>query len=77
MSHVVILLIPLNFIIWARKLAKVPHCYNYDVMKQINNSKQMRDVWHLPAIAQWEKILRETSYAKAIVCIVAYCFGVN
>jgi site-specific DNA-methyltransferase (adenine-specific) len=24
-------------------------------MKQINNSKQMRDVWHLPAIAQWEK----------------------
>lgn len=44
-----------EFIIWARKLAKVPHCYNYDVMKQINNSKQMRDVWHLPAIAQWEK----------------------
>lgn len=44
-----------EFIIWVRKLAKVPHCYNYDVMKQINNSKQMRDVWHLPAIAQWEK----------------------
>ena len=44
-----------EFIIWARKLAKVPHCYNYDVMKQINNSKQMRDVWHLPDIAQWEK----------------------
>ena len=44
-----------EFIIWARKLAKVPHCYNYDVMKQINNSKQMRDVWHLPAIAQREK----------------------
>ena len=44
-----------EFIIWARKLAKVPHCYNYDGMKQINNSKQMRDVWHLPAIAQWEK----------------------
>ena len=44
-----------EFIIWARKLAKVPHCYNYDVMKQFNNSKQMRDVWHLPAIAQWEK----------------------
>ena len=44
-----------EFKIWARKLAKVPQCYNYDVMKQINNSKQMRDVWHLPAIAQWEK----------------------
>ena len=44
-----------EFIIWARKLAKVPHCYNYDVMKQINNSKQTRDVWHLPAMAHWEK----------------------
>lgn len=44
-----------EFIIWARKLAKVPHCYNYDVMKQINNGKQMRDIWHLPAIARWEK----------------------
>lgn len=44
-----------EFIIWARKLAKVPHRYNYDVMKQINNGKQMRDIWHLPAIARWEK----------------------
>jgi site-specific DNA-methyltransferase (adenine-specific) len=24
-------------------------------MKQINNNKQMTDVWHLPAIASWEK----------------------
>lgn len=44
-----------EFIIWARKLAKVPHCYNYDVMKRINDGKQMTDVWHLPAIARWEK----------------------
>ena len=44
-----------EFIIWARKSAKVPHCYNYDVMKQINSDKQMTDVWHLPAIARWEK----------------------
>lgn len=44
-----------EFIIWARKSAKVPHCYNYDIMKQINSGKQMTDVWHLPAIARWEK----------------------
>lgn len=44
-----------EFVIWARKLAKVPHCYNYDVMKQINHGKQMTDVWQLPAIARWEK----------------------
>lgn len=24
-------------------------------MKQINNNKQMTDVWHIPAIAPWEK----------------------
>lgn len=44
-----------EFIIWARKSAKVPHCYNYDMMKQVNSGKQMTDVWHLPAIARWEK----------------------
>ena len=44
-----------EFIIWARKNAKTPHYYNYELMKLINNGKQMRDVWHLPAIAPWEK----------------------
>lgn len=44
-----------EFIIWARKLPKVPHCYNYEVMKRINGDKQMTDVWQLPAIARWEK----------------------
>lgn len=44
-----------EFIIWARKSEKVPHFYNYDLMKQVNEGKQMRDVWQLPAIAPWEK----------------------
>ena len=44
-----------EFIIWARKCEKVPHYYNYDLMKQVNEGKQMRDVWQLPAIAPWEK----------------------
>lgn len=44
-----------EFIIWARKEQKVPHRYNYEVMKAINEGKQMTDVWHLPAIAPWEK----------------------
>jgi site-specific DNA-methyltransferase (adenine-specific) len=42
-------------IIWARKNAKVPHYYNYELMKIINGNKQMKDVWKLPAIAKWEK----------------------
>lgn len=44
-----------EFIIWARKLAKVPHYFNYDLMKKLNGDKQMTDVWHLPAIGRWEK----------------------
>ncbi len=42
-------------IIWARKEPKVPHYFNYELMKQCNNNKQMQDVWRLPAIAKWEK----------------------
>ncbi len=42
-------------IIWARKNVKTPHYYNYELMKQLNGNKQMKDVWTLPAIAPWEK----------------------
>jgi site-specific DNA-methyltransferase (adenine-specific) len=44
-----------ELIIWARKKEKVPHYYNYELMKQLNGNKQMKDVWKLPAIAPWEK----------------------
>lgn len=44
-----------EFIIWARKMPKVSHYYNYELMKQLNEGKQMADVWRLPAIGKWEK----------------------
>lgn len=44
-----------EYIIWARKSPKVPHRYNYELMKQLNGGKQMTDVWRLPSIARWEK----------------------
>ncbi len=44
-----------EFVIWARRSEKVPHYYNYELMKHINDNKQMTDVWRLPAIAPWEK----------------------
>lgn len=44
-----------EFIVWARKCIKVPHKYNYEIMKAINDGKQMTDVWRLPAIGRWEK----------------------
>ena len=42
-------------IIWARKSEKAAHYFNYELMKQLNGDKQMKDVWKLPAIAPWEK----------------------
>lgn len=42
-------------IIWARKKVNVPHYFNYELMKQLNGDRQMKDVWKLPAIAPWEK----------------------
>ena len=33
----------------------MPHYYNYQLMKRLNDDKQMTDVWRLPAIARWEK----------------------
>lgn len=44
-----------EFIIWARKSDKIPHKYNYSLMKALNGGKQMTDVWRLPAIGRWEK----------------------
>ena len=44
-----------EFIIWARREKKVPHFYNYELMKAINGGEQMRDVWTMPAIGRWEK----------------------
>lgn len=44
-----------EYILWARKSAKTPHFYNYELMREINGGVQMRDVWNLPAIAKWEK----------------------
>ena len=44
-----------EFIIWARKSAKKPHHFNYELMKHLNDDKQMTDVWRLSAIAPWEK----------------------
>ncbi len=44
-----------EYIIWARKHAKKPHKFNYEVMKRLNGDKQMTDVWRIPAVGKWEK----------------------
>lgn len=46
---------PTEFVIWARKMQKNPHKFNYELMKELNEGKQMTDVWRMPAIGRWEK----------------------
>lgn len=45
-----------EFVLWARRMPRVPHVFNYDVMRQLNDGRQMTDVWRLPAVAPWEKL---------------------
>ena len=52
-----------EFIVWARKCIKVPHKYNYEIMKAINDGKQMTDVWRLPTIGRWEESCGTTGIA--------------
>ena len=69
-----------EFIIWARKNKKVPHKYNYELMKSINDGKQMTDVWRLPAIGRWEKSCGKHPTQKPLALltrIILACTDVN
>ncbi len=59
-----------EFIIWARKNAKRPHHFNYELMKHLNDGKQMTDVWRLPAIASWEKSCGKHPTQKPLALLV-------
>jgi len=48
-------------VLWARKNDKIPHVFNYALMKQWDDKitpegKQMRSVWHIPLTPQSEKV---------------------
>lgn len=59
-----------EFIIWARKSQKHPHYFNYELMKELNEGKQMTDVWRLPAIAPWEKSCGKHPSQKPLALLV-------
>jgi site-specific DNA-methyltransferase (adenine-specific) len=42
-------------IIWAAKNKRAKHCFNYNIIKSLNNDKQMKSVWKLPAPGAEEK----------------------
>ena len=64
-----------EFIIWARKSPKRPHCFNYEVMKHLNDDKQMTDVWRLPAIAPWEKSFGKHPTQKPLALLTRIIFA--
>lgn len=57
-------------IIWARKSAKHKHIFNYEILKKLNDNKQMRDVWSFPAIAPWEKTNGKHPTQKPLALLV-------
>ncbi|ANV98582.1 DNA methylase N-4 [Helicobacter enhydrae] len=57
-------------IIWARKSPKHKHIFNYEILKKINDNKQMRDVWSFPAIAPWEKTNGKHPTQKPLALLV-------
>lgn len=42
-------------VIWAKKDNNTKHTFNYSVMKEMNNNKQMRDVWEIALTPKSEK----------------------
>lgn len=44
-----------EYIVWARKNANIKHCFNYDILKQMNNGLEMPDVWRFARPGMWER----------------------
>ncbi|MFC1511209.1 DNA-methyltransferase [Candidatus Margulisiibacteriota bacterium] len=42
-------------VLWAAKNKKSKHCFNYELMKEMNRGKQMRNVWEISAPSKDEK----------------------
>ena len=42
-------------ILWAKKGEKSKHYFDYQLMKEINEGKQMRDLWEIPTVKKSEK----------------------
>jgi site-specific DNA-methyltransferase (adenine-specific) len=53
-------------IIWAAKNSNSKHCFNYDEMKKLNNGRQMKTVWTIPAPNGDEKIFGKHPTQKSL-----------
>lgn len=44
-----------EILVWARKSQHGRHCYNHDLMVQLNDGKPLTDVWKIPTPGTWER----------------------
>lgn len=44
-----------EMLVWARKSYYGQHCYNHELMVQLNGGKPLTDVWKIPATGNWER----------------------
>ena len=58
-----------EFFIWAKKSRTAYHSYNYQLMYQLNNNKQMTDVWYMSAVHKWEKTCGKHPTQKPLALI--------
>lgn len=59
-----------EILVWARKSKKVPHYYNYDLMRKLAGDRQMTDVWRMSAISRWEKTCGKHPTQKPLALVV-------
>lgn len=59
-----------EFVIWAKREERVPHYFDYDLMRELAGGQQMRDVWPLPAIGGWEKAFGKHPTQKPLSLLV-------
>ena len=56
-------------ILWFGKNKKSKHAFNYDIMKEINGGKQMKDVWTMTAPGKHEKLQGKHPTQKPIALL--------
>jgi site-specific DNA-methyltransferase (adenine-specific) len=44
-----------EIILWAKKNSNSKHYFNYELMKKLNNGKQMKNLWEIPSMKKEEK----------------------
>lgn len=44
-----------EYIVWARKNENVTHCFNYELLRQLNGGVEMPDVWKFARPGFWER----------------------